>query len=225
MIIKKQIYKDHPQIAIIEDCLDKAMRNESLIPPHCLNIWGMSGMQYRRFINNYMRSIPNPRYLEIGSYTGSTLSAAVGGIDNMQALAVDNFSLGGSSKDACESNVNQVKGNNTDIKVMSQRFEDFDFAGHGKFNVYMYDAEHYEHDQKNAITRCIPALEEISLIIVDDWNDLNGVTTQVKTGTYAGFAETNLEILFKWEVETGKNGPIGSDWHNGYALFLVRNPN
>ncbi len=224
MRISKQTYIDHPQIEVVERCLDQAMNNVSSIPSHAMSIWGMSGMKYRRFINNYMRSITNPRYLEIGSYTGSTLCAAVGGIDNIRALAVDDFSLQGGSREACENNVNSVKGQNSNIEILSQRFEDFDFSAHGKFNVYMYDAEHDEHDQRDAIIRSIPALDPISLIIVDDWND-HGYTTPVKLGTYEGFRQTNLEILYKWEVETGVNGPIGSDWHNGYALFLVRNPN
>jgi hypothetical protein len=221
--IKSTIYQQHPNIAIIEKCLEDATNGVSQLPEFSLNLWGMSGKVYRRFINNYARSIENPKYLEFGSYTGSTLCAVVGGVPNIKALAVDNFSLGGSSQQQCLDNVNNVKTLDSDITVLNQDFNSFDFTAHGKFNIYMYDAEHDEHDQANAIIRVGPALEEISLIVVDDWND-HGYVTPVKVGTYRGFESCNLEVLYKWEVETGVNGPIGSDWHNGYGIFLVKNP-
>lgn len=220
--IKFELYKDHEWISLIQESIQEARNKQTEIPQHCLDIWGMSGMKYRMLINNLMRKLPNPRYLEIGTYTGSTLCAAIGGVTGMKALAVDNFSLGGSSIDQCRANVDKVKAADSDIVILNQSFEEFDFSAYGKFNVYMYDAEHDEEDQKAAITRCHPALDEYAVIIVDDWND-HGYTTPVKIGTYAGFAESKLEILFKWEVETGMNGPIGSDWHNGYAIFLVKN--
>lgn len=223
-MIVRQIYQQHENIAIIERCLNDAINDVSLIPEYSLQIPGMSGVTYRRFINNYARAIANPRYLEIGSYTGSTLCATIGGIDGMEALAVDDFSYGGSSHEVCRQNVEAVKGAGANVSVINQKFEDFDFAAHGKFNIYMYDADHTEEDQRLAISRCVPALDEICLIIVDDWND-HGETTHVKIGSYAGFADTNLEILYKFEVETGVNPPFPSPWHNGYGIFLVRNKN
>lgn len=222
--IKKTTYEHHPMIEVINKCLDDAMNEKSELPEYALNLWGMSGLMYRRFINNYARSINNPRYLEFGSYTGSTLCAVVGGVSKIKALAVDNFSLGGSSQEVCQYNVNAVKTADSEITIMNHDFNTFDFTAHGKFNIYMYDAAHDEDDQANAITRVVPALDEISLVIVDDWND-HGYVTPVKIGTYRGFESTNLEVLYKWEVETGVNGPIPSNWHNGYGIFLVRNPN
>lgn len=223
--ITKQQYHEHALIPIIEQCLDDAINGVSEIPNYSLEIPGMSGVVYRKFINNYARAISNPRYLEIGSYTGSTLCSAIGGIDGMEALAVDDFSYGGSSHEVCQQNVEAVRSSDAKISVINQKFEDFDFSAHGKFNIYMYDAEHTEMDQRLAISRCVPALDDVSLIIVDDWNDHGGVTTHVKLGTYAGFEDTNLEILYKFEVETGVNPPFPSPWHNGYGVFLVRNPN
>jgi hypothetical protein len=217
--ITEFLYSDHPNIKLIRD----AFTLESSIPPIALTIPGMSGLKYRRFINNYMRLISDPRYLELGSFTGSTLCAAVGGIDNIKALAVDDFSYGGSSLAQCRANVDSVKGLNTDINVIDFKFENFDFSAHGKFNVYLYDAGHEEEEHFNAIVRAVPALDPVSLIIIDDWNDHGGEVSHVKTGTYNGFAKTNLEILYKVEIETGENPGFPSDWHNGSGIFLVRN--
>ena len=219
--ITNQKYQDHECIETIEYCLEQAIQGNSLIPDYCLTIEGMSGLIYRKFINNFMRSIENPRYLEIGSWRGSTFCAAIGGVEGVEALSVDNFSHPGGSMDAIKENVEKCKSATAKIEILDQNFDDFDFTAHGKFNVYMYDAWHSEEAQRDAIIRVVPALEEISLIVVDDWND-HGYTTPVKIGTYAGFEQSGLEILYKFEVETGTNPPFPSEWHNGYAVFLVK---
>jgi len=217
--IKFEKFVDHEWIELINQSLNEAVEGKTSIPQYCLDLRGMSGMKYRAFINNLMRKIPNPRYLEIGTYTGSTLCAAVGDVPNIQALAVDNFSYDNyCSLTVCQNNVDQVKDLTANIKVMEQNFDDFDFSAHGKFNVYMYDADHREQDQKNAIIKCSPALEEYAIIIVDDWN-----YAPEKNGTSAGFRESQLEILAKWEIDTGDHVPYPSDWHCGYGIFLVKN--
>ena len=51
---------------------------------------GMSGKKYRYFINNFVSQTDNPRYLEIGSWTGSTVCSALYG-----NAVVDHFSKQG----------------------------------------------------------------------------------------------------------------------------------
>ena len=218
----KQKYKDHPIIENIESALDQALMQNSAIPEYCLKINGMSGIIYRHFINNFMNSIEDPRYLEVGSFQGSTLCAAIGGIENMYALAIDNFSYPDSNINIIRDNVEKTKGVNSNITVLDQDFNTFDLTKCGQFNVYMFDGDHSEEDHRLAITRIVPALEEISLIIIDDWNNHQGVISHIKTGTYQGFKESGLEILYKFEVETNVNPPFPSPWHNGYGVFLVQ---
>lgn len=233
--IIKQKYHDHPQIAVIEQCLEDAIALRSDIPAECFQVSGMSGYVYRRFINNYVRTLTNPRYLEIGTWQGSTLCAATGGIPNIQGVGVDNFTLDGGSYDACLENIAKTRHESSDVVVLNTNFEDFDYSAYGKFDVYMYDGWHSEQAQYDGIVRAKPALAEVSLVVVDDWNNyyiFNGSPTnwptehhsQVKVGTYNGFADAGLELLYKIEIETGENPAGASDWHNGYGIFLVRNP-
>ena len=95
----------------------------------------------------------------------------------------------------------------------------------------MYDGYHDEESQFQGINKLADCLEDISLIIVDDWNDneyfpteYKGVTygSREKAGTYRAFDQANLEILYKIEIETGENPMFPSDWHNGYGIFLVK---
>ena len=53
---------------------------------------GMSGRRYRRFINFLVAAVPQPRYLEVGSWMGSTLCAAIHG-NRLRAFAIDNWSI------------------------------------------------------------------------------------------------------------------------------------
>lgn len=230
--IKKEKYADHELIPVIETCLEQAIAGNSGLPQRCLDINGMSGHVYRRFVNNYIRTaLENPRYLEVGTWQGSTLCAAIGGIENIEAIAVDNFTLGGASLSQCKINVDIAKTESAKVEILDMDFRDFDFTNKGKFDVYFYDGNHAEQFQCDAITRCPPIIDDVALIIIDDWNDwpthftgeFDGQTyySHIKVGTYRGFKESGLKILYKIEVETGEN-PFGvSDWHNGYGIFLV----
>lgn len=240
LVIKDQVYQDHPQIQVVKDCFELAQQGISGIPEYALTIPGMSGVVYRKFINNYVRTLANPKYLEIGVWTGSTLCSAIGGIDNVRAVAVDNYfesypHYSMTPEADCRRNVAEVRTESADLELLlSQDFETFDPAQYGSFNVYMYDGWHDEESQFQGIFKVAPCLEEISLVVVDDWNDneffeveYKGVTypSREKAGTYRAFDQVGLEILYKIEVETGENPMFPSDWHNGYGIFLVKNLN
>ena len=109
--ITKEKYQDHELIQNIEYCLEQALLDNSEIPDYSLQIPGMSGIKYRHFINNLLRSLETPKYLEIGTWKGSTLCAAIGGIEGVTALAVDNYGYGGATEDEVNDNVNKVTAN------------------------------------------------------------------------------------------------------------------
>ena len=173
IVITEQAYQDHPQIEIVQSCLDLAKQGISGIPAYSLEIPGMSGIVYRRFINNYIRTLANPRYLEVGTFQGSTLCAAIGGIDNIYAVAVDNYSESyphytNTPEENCRRNIELVKTETASVTLLNQSFEDFKPENVGPFNVYMYDGWHEEDSQFRGITKVALYLDEISLIIVDD---------------------------------------------------------
>ena len=61
----------------VKEAFGKALNHESDIDPDVLNMVGMSGRKYRHFINNLIRGLRDPNYLEIGCWMGSTLCSAV----------------------------------------------------------------------------------------------------------------------------------------------------
>jgi len=216
--IKKETFSFHPLIEVIDTALDNAVKGQASISDFALNVSGMSGTTYRKFINNYAKSIENPTYLEIGTWKGSTLCSAIDGVENIKAVAVDNFSYGGATLDDVNHNVASTRTQSADITILNQNFEDFDFTAHGKFKIYLYDGGHTEQDQYNGIVRAIPAFEQVTLVIIDDWD-----TQEVKDGTYRALAKPSLEVLHKVIVDAEtKNGAGTPDWHCGYGIFLVR---
>jgi predicted O-methyltransferase YrrM len=220
--ITREKFQEHEVIDTIDYCLNQAIEFNSEIPEYSLEIPGMSGINYRHFINNLLRALEEPRYLEIGTWKGSTLCAAIGGIEKVHAVAVDNYGYGGATEEEVNNNVNQVKTESANITVLNQDFKDFNFSAHGKFDVYLYDGGHTEEEHYDAIVRAVPALEDTAIIIIDDWNNHGGTVSHIKTGTYNGLRDAGLDVIYKFEVETGVNPPFPSPWHNGYGVFLVQ---
>ena len=74
------------------------------------------------------------------------------------------------------------------------------------------------------ITIVQPALDDIFVLIVDDWN-----LEEVRKGTFRAFKDLNLNIISKIEIKTTQNNSLPkifvgqySDWHNGYFLAVCK---
>lgn len=221
-IIKTE-YVGHPLNEIINSSLQDAIELNSTISEYALNVIGMSGSIYRRFVNNLNKRLTNVRYLEIGSWRGSTLCAAIDGVDNIYAVAIDNFTYDSSSYEEVTRNANAVKTSNSNVMIFDGDFNSFDYKTYAPFNVYLFDGPHEEHDHVNAITVVAPYLDDVSVIMIDDWNN-HGEESFIKRCTYRGFEQAGLEVLYKVEAETGENPPPGTpnEWHNGCGIFVVR---
>ncbi len=82
---------ENPLIAKVRGALQRAIANDGKLPMEVLALQGMSGRKYRLFINNLIASIEDARYLEVGTWMGSTLCSAIHG-NKVRALAIDNWS-------------------------------------------------------------------------------------------------------------------------------------
>jgi hypothetical protein len=210
---------------LVRQAFDKALAGVSKLPPEVLAIPGMSGGKYRRFINNLIGMIPAPRYLEVGSWAGSTLCSAVYGND-VDALAVDNWSQFGGPSDKFFGHLSQFKGT-ARVSFLEKDFRKVDYvsmgASFGGFNVYLFDGPHSYEDQYDGLMVAQSALESCYVQIVDDWN-----WPAVRNGTMTAIADLNLQIEFMAEIRTSLDDqhappPTGadSDWHNGYCISVL----
>ena len=94
---------------LVRRALEQAIAGETKLIPEILAMPGMSGRCYRRFINNLVGFLPASGYLEVGSWTGSTLCSAIFGND-VQAVAIDNWSEFGGPADQFFRHLAQFKG-------------------------------------------------------------------------------------------------------------------
>lgn len=185
---------------------------------------GMSGRRYRRFINFLVAAVPQPRYLEIGSWMGSTLCAAIHG-NRLRAFAIDNWSMFGGPLREFLRHVADCESADVDFNVLTADFRSVDFRGLGRFNVYLFDGPHERDDQYDGVRLAQPALDEEFVLIVDDWN-----WPAVRAGTLDAVRDLGLELLHAIEVRTTLDDthPViarqHSDWHNGYWLAVLRKP-
>src|SRR4029079_19724167 len=64
-----------PESLLLRNSLSVAIVNNDNLPDFVRQIEGMSGQKYRTFINRFVKSHLDARYLGIGSWQGSTAAA------------------------------------------------------------------------------------------------------------------------------------------------------
>jgi hypothetical protein len=199
-----------------------ALAIEHKLPDFIRYMDGMSGKKYRYFINNLIGSLKDPRYLEIGSWKGSTACSAMW--DNFcRVLCIENWSHFGGPKNEFQQNVNASLSGNIKFDFIESNYRDVDYSKIGKFNVYLFDGPHEEHEQFHGIEVTQPALDDTYILIVDDWN-----WNSVRKGTMDAISNLNSTILASIVIRTTDNeshpqiSGQNSDWHNGYFIGVIK---
>jgi len=211
-----------PLATKMANAFDSALALRSEVPDWVLQIHGMSGRLYRRFINNLVRSQANARYLEIGSWAGSTSCSAMIG-NKTKITCIDNWSEFGGPKEAFITATNTARSTDVEFTFIEKDFRKVDYASLGKFNLYLFDGPHTYRDQYDGIAVAQPALEREYVQIVDDWN-----WPEVRDGTMHALRDQAAQIVAKIEVRTTQDDTHpklskmeNSAWHNGYLIALV----
>jgi hypothetical protein len=201
---------------------DETQKQGEALPQAIRAIEGMSGQKYRSFINRFVRLLPDARYLEVGSWAGSTAVAALYG-NKAKAVCIDNWSQFGGPKAKFAANIESIRSSDLDFSFIEQDFRAVDYACIGTFNVYLFDGPHGESDQYDGVLLPQQALAETYLLVVDDWNWL-----QVRVGTLRALKHASSKIECSIEIRTSLDNShpqtwgSHSDWHNGYFIAVIR---
>jgi len=206
-------------VEIVETSLEKAYNNESNIDVYNIVMEGMSGLKTRHFYNN-LGSHEGARYLEIGTWVGSSICSFMKG-NKSKCVCIDNWSEIGGPKDIFMTHFNEHKGDN-DATFIESNCWDVDPKTLGKFNIYMYDGAHDKESHHRALSHFMEALDEEFIYIVDDWN-----VEHIRQGTEDALISNNLEVIYKKEIFTDRNpgiqkGKLLNDWHNGIVVYVLR---
>lgn len=177
---------------------------------------GMSGKMTRSFYNNIASSGDDIRYLEVGSWKGSSTCAAMFG-NSIDIVSIDNWSEFGGPKEEFLSNVQRFVGDNK-LSVIEQDAYTVDVAQFSKkFNVYLYDGEHSVNSHMKALTHFVDAMDDVFIFIVDDWDWKDS-----QIGTYAAIESLGLIIEHYQDTKNYVSGAEG--WWNGTGAFVLRKP-
>ena len=196
---------------------------------------GMSGKKYRYLINNLISSITDARYLEIGCWAGSTACSALYG-NQVKALCIDNWSEFTDSrtinpalnvknpKKEFEINTKKVISEKINFKFIESDFRKINYNEVGKFNIYVFDGPHEMKDHYDGITIVQPSLDDVFILIIDDWN-----IPKVRQGTLNAISDLSIKIISKIEIMTTQDNVASkllqyqfSDWHNGYLIAVCQ---
>ena len=179
-------------------------------------------MMTRHFYNNLL-SLEGARYLEIGTWKGSTVCAAMCG-NRAKVVAIDNWSEFGGPKFEFLYNFERFRGANDASFIESDCFS-VDVSTLPMFNIFMYDGEHSLDSQCNALLHYYACLDDVFIFIVDDWN-----WQSVRDGTKKAIAMLNLTVLYEKEIrltmdESHTLCPLARDtWWNGIYISILQKP-
>ena len=207
-----------PEAMRLRQAFDNAEQDQHSLSNNVMTMHGMSGRKYRMLINHLVKNTPDARYLEIGSWKGSTACSAIYG-NTAIATCIDNFTFGGFSKDDLVNNVNSIMTDNINFKLIDSDFRAVDYSSIGTYNVYMFDGPHSEQDQYDGVAIAQPALADRFILIVDDYS-----ASEVQRGTQNAIQALGLTIEASLEIITPPGAPTNetSDWHCGYYIAVIR---
>lgn len=212
---------ESPEAELLSTAWLNALATNHKLPDWIKHMNGMSGRKYRYLINNLVENLPDARYLEIGSWAGSTACSAIYG-NNVKLTCIDDWSHWGGPKEQFLENIKNASTGQVDFQHLEGDFRSFDYSTIGKYNVYLFDGPHMEEDQYDGIDLVKDALDDLYFLIIDDYN-----WSKVRKGTEDALAHVGHKVIASITVTTwiGDGHPIVShqfsDWHDGYFIALV----
>lgn len=210
-----------PLADALRSAFEDALAGRGEMDDAVYHVHGFCGRKHRLLVNNLIRSLDNPRYLEIGVFHGATLCAAIAG-NKVKVVGVDNWTEYGGKANEFYANLAAIKGQESSVTVVEQDFRTVDYAAFGPFNVGFYDGPHSEQDQYDGARIVLEALESPGILLVDDWN-----WQRVRSGTMNAVRDLGRHIEFAIELRTSADDSIPpwshghSDWHNGMFAAVI----
>lgn len=199
-------------VSHVESCIKNTDNYNSKLSDEIINMEGKSGIKNRHLYNN-LCTFNRTKYLEIGSWKGSSVCSAL--YDNkITCLCIDNWSQFGGPKTEFLENFNKYKGNN-DAEFLERDCWNIDTTCIGRFNIYSYDAMYGSQYNYDALAKYHHALDDEFIFLVNNWN-----IEEVKSETYRAISDLKINILFNKEIETSDNN-LSTDWSNGIAIFVL----
>lgn len=196
----------------IKQAIKDAENHKSKIPQSYFSHMqgGLASEKMWHLLNNLAAQAES--YLEIGTYMGSTLMAALYD-NNIKATAVDNFCMKPHTRNHFFQN---TKGLN--FTFIEQDCFKIDRSTIEPIDLYFFDGEHSYSSQYKALEYFLPVMKDVFVFVVDDWTN-----TPVKNGTMDAIRDLKLTIL-ECEIRGDGKQKDKSGWWCGTGIFRLKKP-
>lgn len=194
----------------IKQAFEDAENLKSKIPAEYIaKLTGLSSSKVWHLLNNLAAQADS--YLEIGTYMGSSLMAALYDNGHVSAFAVDNFCMKPHTRGHFFANTKHLEFTFIEQDAFTIKAEDII-----PIELYFYDGEHSYDSQYKAIKHFLPAMAGEFVYICDDWNN-----SPVREGTFEAIKDCNLQIV---EFHERKHTTMKDtrEWWCGIAVFKLR---
>jgi hypothetical protein len=207
------------KIELIKEAIAKADRLESQLIFPATEVPSFTSMKIRHLLNN-LGGISN-YYLECGTHKGGHFcSVGYFNVNLSMMTAIDNYSEfdnGGETKEEFYRNAKQFVYPTINWELIEEDCFQVKSLDENLYDFYNYDAQHTESSQQRAVTHFLPNLTKEFIMVVDDWT-----FSGVETGTRNGIKIAGLEVLFESILLTPEGTLPNDGWHNGFAVFLLK---
>jgi hypothetical protein len=205
-----EIYKPH-----IETSFKNAENNISKITEDIINVDCMCGTKTKHFYNNLL-NMKDARYLEIGTWKGGSVCAAMYK-NEAKIVCIDNWSEFGGPKFEFLTNFEKFKGKNDATFIETSCYE-MNVSKLPKFNIYMYDGKQTEENVYKALIYYYNCLDNVFIFVIGDWN-----SKFIREETRSAIKNLNLEILYEKEIINEPYRPFYlNDWWNGIFVTILQ---
>lgn len=213
---KKKNMSDMTSDRIVKAIQD-ADEIKSKLADDIFKLEGYSSAKVRCLLNNLVTS--DDKYLEVGTWQGSTLISALYGNNVQHHLCIDDFSQftdGNNIKEILFKNFQSVF-NSTPNLIEHDAFTIDLSKINDRYTVYFYDGIHNEIAQRMALTYFYPILADEFILVVDDWSTGWGV----EQGTREGIKKSNLTTVYE-KCLPNIPGKHVEEWWNGLGVFILK---
>jgi hypothetical protein len=194
------------------------------LPEELFVLRGMSSYRIRIFLNQFCKFLSNKtfdvRYLEIGTYRGSTIlssayenSGRYVGVDNFVKFAPKR------SRIALYKNLLKWYHKAQTFFIEADCFK-LNLSLLLKNNVFFYDGDHSPESHYKAIMRYHKVLDDHFVLIVDDWS-----REEIRDATYKALKDLKFKVEYfqeRFNPEDGNN--LKGEWWNGFFVAHVSKP-
>ena len=199
----------------------------------CSDVTGMASVKKLKLINlaaSYLPKNGAECYLEVGSFQGKSLIAALLGNSHAHAVACDNFALfddpnSPKNFDILKQNLARYRLSNH-VHFFACDFREL-LAGWNarqlpRVGVYFYDGAHDEESQFLGVRMVEDLLADSALVIVDDLRHAEDSQSHAETGTKRAISDSPNEWLIRHVLPARYNGDLKQWWNGAGVLKLTR---